>query len=204
MTPKPMPPPQEVKTYDTPIVGTTAGAGFVEILTQVSPPLAAQSPISGIVVGAGSNQRVGRQIRVVGIVLRGVIASLSAVATEGLPYTMDIIWDSQSNGALPTLASIYDFRGTAGGNIDNLPNPNFAKRFTFAKRIETTGRAGIPTAKTIVNCSIKTNRLVNFDNSAGVTQDVEKNNLLLTFASTATLAVPATFTGVIRFLYVDA
>lgn len=198
MTPKPMPPAQEVKTYDVSLSGTANSiSGFAHILNLAATP---QSPIAGIRVGAASSQRIGRQIRVVGVVLRGVINSSNQVTTEGEPYTMDVIWDSQSNGVLAPTNIIYDVAGGAG-SIVNLPNANYAKRFTFIKRLELNGRAGIPTAQSIVNCTIKTNRLVNFDSDTGLTNDVEKNNLLLTFAS---VDPTATFTGVVRFLYVDA
>lgn len=201
MTPKPMPPPLEVKTYDIACNGTALSAsGFSHILTTVPAGGTQQSPIAGIQTGPNSNARIGRQIRVVGIVLRGLINSSNQVTTEGEPYTMDVIWDSQSNGVLAPTNVIYDVAGGPGAVI-NLPNANYAKRFTFIKRLEVTGRAGIPTAVSIVNCTIKTNRLVNFDASTGNTSDVEKNNLLLTFAS---VDPTATFTGVVRFLYVDA
>lgn len=201
MTPKPMPPAQEVKTYDVAVNGTAqSSSGFAHILTTVTSPAVPQSPISGIRVGASFNARIGRQIRVVGIVVRGLINSSNQVTTEGEPYTMDVIWDSQANGVLAPTNVLYDVAGGPGAVI-NLPNANYAKRFTFIKRLEVTGRAGIPTAVSIVNCTIKTNRLVCFDSDTGLTNDVEKNNLLLTFAS---VDPTATFTGVVRFLYVDA
>jgi len=204
MMPKPMPPPQEVKTQDEALSFNAAGAavsGFNFVLSTRTVGAAQQSPLSSIVPGTGPNQRIGRQIRVVGIVLRGVVNSATNIGgvNEGDAWTMDMIWDKQPNQALPTIAQVYDTG--PGLSVVNLPNANFVKRFSFAKRIQTSGRAGIPTAQTIVDCTIKTNRLVSYVSNLATTLDLEVNNLLFTLASTDP---NVQFTGVVRMLYVDA
>jgi len=203
MIPRPMPPPQEVKTQDEALsyIGAAGTPGFNFILSTRTVGAAKQSPLSSILPGTGSNQRIGRQVRIVGIVVRGILNSATNVgaANEGDAWSMDVIWDKQPNGALPLTTEVYD--NGPGPSIVNLPNANFAKRFTFVKRVQVSGRAGIPTAQAIVDCTIKTNKLVSFDSSFGTTADIETNNLLFTVASTDP---NPTFIGVVRMLYVDA
>lgn len=208
MVPRAMPPPMEVKTYDIGISATTSAhegtlPPFISVL-----PSGNDSIVSGIIPGVSAFTRIGRQIRVVGIVFRAVITADATdppvppappVYIDGTPTTLDLIWDKQANGAVPLLSQIYNL--SAANNISVLPNADFAKRFDFIKRVQTSGRAGIPTALQLVDLSIKTNRLVNFDAAALGVGSVETNNLLLMFSS---CAVGSSITGNIRILYVDA
>lgn len=199
MVPKPMPPPQEVKTYDIDVAGTASGTGFTLMSSAagIGPCF-----MAGITPGANSNQRVGRQIRVVGTCLRGVFDSKTLVP-EGFASTIDIFWDKQANGVAPTSAAlmpvVYDFG--AGSSIINLPNSNFVKRFSFVKRLQVSGRAGIPTALQLIDATIKMNKLVIYDSATASATSVEQNSLLLSIAS---VGAGSTFVGTLRIMFVDA
>lgn len=200
MVPRPMPPPQEVKTFDIDVNGTATGSGFTP-MGSANVSIGACF-LAGITPGANPNQRVGRQIRVVGVCLRGVLSSQGSSAFDsGLASCIDMVWDKQANGiAVPTNITAVVYDETAGSSIINLPNANFVKRFSFIKRIQDS-RATIPTARRIIDATIKTSRLVNYDAATANATSVEQNSLLLFIAS---LQAGSTFVGTLRIMFVDA
>jgi len=201
MVPRPMPPPQEVKTFDIDFAGTMATTPIWVLCSSANVNIGA-SFVSGIIPGSNQNNRIGRQIRVVGVVLRGLLTiQVGAAGSEGGVSTMDVIWDRQPNGAVPTINTIYDPAGAANAVLKNLPNADFSKRFTFAKRLQVSGRAGTPTASQIIDASIKCNRLVSYDSVAANAASVEQNSLLISYVATQ---AASSVSGVVRFLYVDA
>jgi len=195
-----MPPPQEVKTYDVDFAGQTPNPAIWVLCSSANVNIGA-SFVSGISPGTGSDGRIGRQIRVVGVVLRGVLIATVSGGVDGVCSCIDVIWDKQPNGAVPLVNSIYDPAGAASATMKSLPNANFSKRFTFAKRLQVSGRAGIPTAEQIIDATIKCNRLVSFDSVAQNAASVETNALWISFV---TNRVNSTVSGTVRFLYVDA
>lgn len=174
----------EVKTYDHPISYISATAAW---------NIADSGAIAAIVQGTGAANRIGRKIKVVGIVLRLDVRATEA--PDGInPYTVDVIWDNASNGAVPGVTSIYN--GTAR---TSLPNANFNDRFIFLKRIEQSGWQQ-STATTLCSRSWTMSRECHFDGNTGLIGDVEKGNLLVTCSSTD----PTIFVvGVMRVLFVD-
>lgn len=199
MVPRPMPPAQEVKTFNIDVNGVSpSGGGFTTMYSSATAINAAF--LGGIIPGAGPTERIGRQIRVVGLVLRGFIVCPNAIyPNEGVPYTIDMLWDKQPNGFIATPLTIYDQSPSA--SIINLPNANFTKRFSFVKRIQMSGRAGIPTARQLIDATIRTNKLVSYDNAAANASSVEQNSFLISWCSDV---VASTFSGVLRVMYVDA
>lgn len=204
MIPRQIAYPGEVKTFDTNLSGSLPASATLpwQLLWPNTTVITGQETILGqIVPGTSAFTRVGRQIRVVGIIIRGQMTTPtgSSFPNEGAPSAMDVIWDKQPNGAHPTIPNIYN--ASVVNSMSSLPNADFAKRFTFVKRLQISGRAGIPTATQIYDFSIKTNKLVNYDGAESLASAVETNNLLVTFSS---LAASTKFLGTIRILYVDA
>ena len=199
MVPRPMPPAQEVKTFNIDVNGVSPLNGGFTTMYSAAVNINACF-LGGIVPGADPTQRIGRQIRVVGLVLRGIVACPNGTnPQEGVPYTIDMLWDKQPNGFIATPLTIYDQSPSA--SIINLPNANFVKRFSFVKRIQNTGRAGIPTARQIIDATIKTNKLVSYDNAAANANSVEQNSFLISWCSDV---AASTFSGTLRIMYVDA
>lgn len=185
--------PQEVKYKDTAIANVPNQTGDWTIVCG--------NALFGIVQGSGNNQRIGRSIRVVGMVLRAAIVTNGAAAGAApspQPYTMDFIWDRQCNGDLATVTQIY-----TGATRFQLPNPLYESRFKFIKRVERD--ATLQQAWTTANVNIKCNKVVEFDASsgaAGAITDLSGTNLLITMSSADIAPV---ITGmVVRILYVDA
>ncbi len=152
--------------------------------------------LCSITQGTGNSQRIGRKIRVRGIVLRG--KALIGNIPEGSgrypgPYTMDFLWDKQCNGAVAQVTDIY-----STANAQGLPNPLFDDRFKFIKRV---ARDDPNSPYTLVNTKINCNQVITYDASTGNITDLSTVNLLLTMV-TPFDATP-TFTGILRVLYVD-
>lgn len=148
--------------------------------------------------GVGASQRVGRKIRVRGIVMRGKaeIANVPDTAVTARfpgPYTMDFLWDKQCNGAVAQVTDIY-----SSANSQGLPNPLNDERFKFIKRI---ARDDPSSPFTQVNCKINCNQVISYDASTGNISDLTSTNLLVTMV-TPFDSTP-TFSGILRILYVD-
>lgn len=154
--------------------------------------------LCSITQGVGASQRVGRKIRVRGIILRGKaeianVPDTSVVARFPGPYTMDFLWDKQCNGAVPQITDIY-----SSANSQGLPNPLYDDRFKFIKRIS---RDDPSTPFTQINTKINCNQVITYDASTGNITDLTTNNLLVTMV-TPFDSTP-TFSGILRILYVD-
>uniref|UniRef100_UPI004048B147 hypothetical protein n=1 Tax=Yoonia sp. TaxID=2212373 RepID=UPI004048B147 len=134
--------------------------------------------LCSITQGTGNSQRIGRKIRVRGIVLRG--KALIGNVPEGSgrypgPYTMDFLWDKQCNGAVPQVTDIY-----STANAQGLPNPLFDDRFKFIKRL---ARDDPNSPYTLVNTKINCNQVITYDASTGNITDLSTVNLLLTMVT---------------------
>lgn len=207
MVPRPMPPPMEVKTFDIDVKSSTPPApplspkGF--FLCDTTNTSIGVSFLGGIGNGNLSSQRIGRQIRVVGLCLRGFVYTPPPTGSlEGTPWVMDFIWDKQPNGTSPLTSQIYaEANSTILKSFTNLPNPDFVKRFSFLKRLQSSGRVGIPSAQQLVDATIKTNRVVSYDNAIASATSVEQNALYISFG---TDRADSTFVGTLRVMYVDA
>lgn len=181
-----LPPPPEVKNFDT----------TISIATDESDTKILISPLdilSGIIQGPGPSERIGRSIRVVGIVLR-----LNVGVTGGVvgPYTIDCLWDNQCNGAVPQITDVY-----TSTKFDALPNPEFSNRFQFVKRFSSPRTWS--SFYDYVNSTIKCNKVVEYrtsEVSPATVAELTKSNLLMYFVTPLTGQVE----GTIRVLYVDA
>lgn len=177
-------PPPEVKFKDFNVLAAPATANWTIINS---------SSIFGINQGTGPSERIGRKIKVVGIVLR-ISVNTDIAASLFSPYTMDVLWDNQCNGALPAITDIY----VGAGGI-NLPNPLVDERFQFIQRIK---QNNPNTAVTIVDRSIKCNKTIDYKDTINAVTDLTGSNLIITFTSPSD-ATPA-LSGIVRILYTDA
>lgn len=178
-------PPQEIKNIDI-AINTAPATGDWSYLQSAG--------LANIRVGSAPNQRLGRKIRLVGILLRCVVNTSDVANPDtGLPYTIDLIQDTQTNSAVPGTNSVY-----SNATRFSMPNSNFSQRFKFLKRTE---KGPQQTPFSLVSWSKKVNIVVYYDADNGLISDVEKNNVLLSFSSDD--ATP-NVQGVLRFMYVDA
>lgn len=175
--------PPELKFFD---INLSTGTGTSwQILSNQS--------LCSIVQGTGASQRIGRKIRVKGVVFRGT--STLGVSTNNAwnPYTIDFIWDKQCNGASPVIGSIY-----VNGAAQNLPNPENDERFVWQKRYAKND----PNSNfQLIDTSFKCNRLITYDGSTGSLSDLTSTNLLVTYV--CPFDADPTMVAVMRILFID-
>lgn len=186
-----LPRPQEVKYCD---INSTDGTLDPSKWTQPSTGggnwhLLSTNSVGAITQGGGNSQRLGREIRVVGIVYRMNVFT----ATSAGPSTIDFVWDSQCNNLPPgNVDIIYN-------NVSRtaLSNPLHEERFTFLKRLETRDPQN---QNVTLSGMIKCNKQITYSGNTGFTNSVVTNNLVVTCSAQT---IP-TITGSYRILYVDA
>ena len=190
MVPNILPPVQEVKYRDqaSGVPVATASSGFTIINGSILP---------AIVPGSGASNRIGRNIRVVGVVVRALINSEITVGTGALysPVTMDLLWDNQCNGAVATVAQIY----TTPINGTTLPNPLNDSRFKFVKRTQIK-QPQCP--NNIIDFTYNCNKVIEYSGDANDILSLSKCNLYLTLSTPADASATIDYT--MRVLYVDA
>lgn len=175
--------PPELKYLDINI-STSTGTSW-QILSTLA--------LASIIQGTGSQQRIGRKIRVKGVVFRAISTLGVASNNAQNPFTIDFIWDKQCNGATPTIGTIYQ-----NGAAQNLPNPDNDERFVWQKRIS---RDDPNSNFQIVNTSFKCNKLITYDGSTGNMSDLTSTNLLVTYV--CPFDADPTLTAVMRILFID-
>jgi hypothetical protein len=176
-------PPPELKYFD---INLSSGTG-------TSWQILSTQALCSIVQGTGPQQRIGRKIRVKGVVFRAT--STLGVSTNNAwnPYTIDFIWDKQANGGTPLIGAIYQ-----NGAPQNLPNPDNDERFEFVKRYSKDD----PNSNfQIINTSFKCNKLITYDGSTGAVADLTSNNLLVTYV--CPFDADPTLVAVMRILFID-
>lgn len=178
----------EVKFFDSPITPNT--------LANTKTLVSATTCLSGITQGTGNGQRTGRKIKVIGVIVR-----LAAVNNFCTPWTLDLIRDKQSNGAVPAAGTVY-----TGTQWDGLPNPFFEDRFQYLKRVESLNYAMSQVAVSTIGVSFskKCKFEVEYNASTGAVTDLSSDNLLVWMSSTNSLSNAADTDGVMRVLYTDA
>jgi hypothetical protein len=186
----------EIKYRDVGVVTPTAGTAgnwFVSM----------SNVIGAITNSVGSSNRIGRAVRIVGVVYRlEIVAALESTtsttprAAEAVPWCADFVWDKQTNSLVADIQDIY-----TAANVNSFPNPFNEHRFQFAKRLKNNS----PNQKASrLDGSFKCNKLVTFSGNTGTVIDVETNNLLFLVGSSNTSPIPLTVAGTIRVLFVDA
>lgn len=179
------PPNKEVKFYDSVLVALPATSNWVILNDAI---------LFGITQGAGQSQRIGRKIRVHGIVIRADVNTDTGVVGSPSPFQFNLVWDNQCNGATTTIGEIY--AGTVGRS---LPNPLFDSRFQFQAKIAVNQPQS---AVNIIERSIQCDKTITYDASTGTIGDLTTSNLVTTFTSPNDAA--PSISGIIRVLYTDA
>jgi hypothetical protein len=192
-----LPLPKKLSAYrdvgvNNPIAGT-AGQWFVSM----------SNVVGAVSNSIGNSNRIGRAIKIIGVVYRIEIVSPLESATsttpraaEAVPWCADFVWDRQTNRLVADVQDIYN-----AASSNSLPNPFNEHRFQFAKRLKNNN----PNQKASrLDGSFKCNKLVTFSGNTGTVIDVETNNLLFVVGSSNTSPIPLTVSGTIRILFVDA
>lgn len=109
--------------------GTTINLGSAAVAT----PLCLFAPT----VGAALNQRIGRQVKVFGLKVRGTIAvpqqSAQSAADAAGKIRLIVVQDMQTNAAQMTSAQLMQDATAADTTIDTHQNPNNFGRFRVLK-----------------------------------------------------------------------
>jgi len=185
--------PQELKCYDT-LVGDNVNYSGRWHLVSRRPCLVPQ--------GTGFDQRVGRSIRVLGIVFRGAcyLRHGPPNTTAPAPYALDFVWDNRNAGnPLPLGSYVYSSGVGVGDQPYALPSMINTPRFTWIKRVE---RDACRHANTTIDVSISCNRVITYLDNGDPTTD-----LLMYFSESINLDdfyVADFIQGKVRILYVDA
>ena len=182
--PRSIPNRPELKYFDQTL--TTGAGGTWQII--------GSTMLASIIQGPSNQQRIGRKIRVKGVVFRGRSEIGVAANNAPSPYTMDFIWDKQCNGAVPNVNAIYN--SPAFGQ--DLPNPETDERFEFVKRFS---RDDPNSNFSLINTKFNCNKLITYDTNTGQITDLTSANLLVTY--TCPFDETPTMTGRLRILYVD-
>ena len=156
--------------------------------------------LSSIVQGTEPYQRIGRKIRVIGIIVR-----MDFQVPPG-PWTFDLVRDKQCNGITATTSLVY----SDPTKWSTPPNNLYEERFQFMKRTENLNSSQEPFGAsgnfTTVGISYqkKCNFVVEYAASTGATADLVSDNLLF-FGCNGNASGPISPSnkGFIRFLYVD-
>lgn len=186
----------ECKFLDHPLQVGTFPVGWTDISTNPLGGGAFVSPFSAIVQGTGPSQRIGRKIRVIGIVVR-----LIAIA-NGAPLAFDLVVDKQCNGLPATAAQVY----LTPGDPASFPNPFEETRFQFLKRVENKNYALAlnGAGEFTVSYTVKCNKIVEYNATLSTVTDLTSDNLTLFACATSNAVLQKIQSGQIRVLYVDA
>lgn len=182
--------PPEVKWFEVAVTDPTTG-NWSYLTTTL---------LAGIGIGSGPNQRVGRQIRMLGIAYRIILSNASA-AGVAQPYTIDFILDKQPSGAAaPAIGNTGLVTNAVYTSVNrfDLPNIYGQDRYQFLRRIEKTDPNGVATVQSGV---INIDKIVTYDASTLAIEDLVSNNILITMCSSSP---DPGVSGIIRVLYVDA
>lgn len=183
----------EVKFHDFPLVTGTFAGGWTDISTNTGTN---ESPFSVIIQGTQATGRIGRKIRVIGIVVRAVVES------SGAPLSFDLVRDKQCNGVAATNAQVY----TTPADPASFPNPFEETRFQYLKRIENKNVALAVNAagQYLVSFQVKCNMTVEYNQTGGTIADLTSDNLTLFACSCSTGGAQKIVSGQIRVLFVDS
>lgn len=115
----------EIKAVDNNNLATGDAIGQTAIIT----------PLNLIQVGSGFYQRVGRKIEMKSLTIKGISATLRTVVNESIGRIL-VIYDRQTNGALPAIADILQGTDQTGANVTSAYsgiNLNYRDRFLILK-----------------------------------------------------------------------
>lgn len=115
---------------ETKVVDTVNGSGNITLNLNTTPNLDAMNLIQS---GSAFYQRVGRRVEMQSLHLYGFLNQTGTAAQEGFARIL-VIYDRQTNGALPSYATLmanYDQSGTATSSVYSGLNPDERERFVI-------------------------------------------------------------------------
>lgn len=115
---------------ETKVVDTVNGSGNITLSLNTTPNLDAMNLIQS---GSAFYQRVGRRVEMQSLHLFGFLNQTGTAANEGFARIL-VIYDRQTNGALPSYATImanYDQSGTSTSTVYSGLNPDERERFVI-------------------------------------------------------------------------
>lgn len=169
-------------------------AGTPNLWTQIDPG----DLLSGIIQGTAPSERIGRKIRVIGVIVRIPFAVPTGC------WTIDLVRDKQCNGVAAGAAIIYSAQ-----EWGSPPNNLYEERFQFMKRQESVNFGQqTPTqdpSLTGISYQKKCNFVVEYNGTTGTVTDLVSDNLMVwsNHSSPAGSLTPI-LRGYVRVLFVDA
>jgi len=166
--------------------------------------------INGVATGSDYSNRIGRKITIKSAQLMGLVQPEASAASGPTKYRVMLVWDSQPNGVIATIADIFTAATSAG--FLNLAN---RERFRVLKDVQgVIGYSLIDTTATQAvavspnpgcrNVSVfkRLNLDTIYDGTGAVIGDVQTGALLL--VTIGNLAAGANFIGAARVRFTDA
>lgn len=184
---------KEKKTIDT-IISSAMASNSAPIL------------LNGIAAGSDFTQRIGRRVVMKSILVRIRCAITAGTTSNSVRLLM--IYDTQTNGALPLVPDVLVINGTQGSTgINNLDNRDrFKVIMDKVLALNTAGAAAAAgTNVAVVKKYMKCNLPVQFDSATGNIGDINTGSLLLLCLSDVDTAsaLDYTATGYIRVRFTD-
>jgi hypothetical protein len=145
------------------------------VTTLASNTTGAISLLNGCAQGTALHERVGRQIRLRSLTLKGMLSVTAATGVDQFLRYL-VVRDSQSNAAAPAITDVLDTVSTVSqANISNV------ERFAFVlDRCVYLNAAAEPGAGKSVTYSTSLNCATHFNvGNAGTVADITKNSLYL-------------------------
>lgn len=163
----------------------------------------------GVLQGTSENQRIGRDILVKSVHIRGVLEFIPSVVADTFDMAIIyVIFDTQCNGGggggTPCVLADL-FVNTAAGeellNMDNTGRFRVLRRLVYSFNTPTFTPAGLPVSQFAeVDCWIPCNTKVTYSAGTGTISEIRTNNIFLAYGSSAGKCV---FAGVHRIRFTD-
>lgn len=179
------------------IVETKYVEGSITFTNPTSAGSIAGNFLCGIQLGTSDTSRVGNNIRIKNIWLKGYWSDGNNAVLRLL-----FAWDRQPNGAVPAVTDIITANGTnAGYNHDTVVGQG-GQRFTVFSDKRTTLNLGYSGATTLAATFMhwKGDKVVQYTGNTGTVTDMISNNLVAVAVGNST----GDFTGQIVIEYQDA
>jgi len=160
--------------------------------------------INGVATGTDYTNRIGRKVVWKSVQIRGLWVPADATVSNNL-CRICLVWDSQPNGALPTIADI--FQQALGNSMLNLNNRDRFKMIMdkqfIAAEYSAVGQA-VPGTGHIKAFRKLTGLETIFDGTTAAIGDIQSGALLLVTLGTQPTASSHVLTAALRCRFVDA
>lgn len=159
------------------------------------------SALNLVAQGAGDNQRVGQHIKSDSIWISVNVELSDATATTSLPITfygmvrVMLVWDKQTNGALPAVTDILT-NATATSDLNHIHRDRFTIIYDQVRSMANSSASAGSNMSTHFTCRKKISRDVEFQTTAGNIGAIATGGLYMLCISTQSAGggpVPLTF-----------